>query len=124
VNSSTESYVAGPSLARGATFTWTVRTWDRVGKASPWSRRASFDTGIADADWGASWIRRTTAETDDYTYARKEFTVGRSPVVRARVYVAASQQYELHVGGQVADRGAAYSYPARATTAPSTSPAC
>ncbi|HZE31813.1 MAG TPA: family 78 glycoside hydrolase catalytic domain [Actinoallomurus sp.] len=111
VTSSAESYVAGPSLTRGATFTWTVRTWDRAGKASPWSRTASFDTGIADADWGASWIRRTTAEADDYTYARKEFTVGRSPVTRARVYVAASQQYELHVGGQVADRGAAYSYP-------------
>jgi alpha-L-rhamnosidase len=111
VNSSAESYVAGPNLARGATYTWTVRTWDRAGKASPWSRQASFDTGIADADWQASWIRRTTAEADDYTYARKEFTVGTSPVVRARVYVAAGQQYELHVGGQVADRGAAYSYP-------------
>ncbi|MCO6009823.1 glycoside hydrolase family 78 protein [Actinoallomurus purpureus] len=112
VASSQQSYVPGPGdLAHGAGFTWTVRTWDRAGKASPWSRPAAFDTGLADADWQASWIRRTTAEKDDYTYARKEFTVGRSPVVRARVYVAGNQQYELHVGGHVADRGAAYSYP-------------
>jgi alpha-L-rhamnosidase len=111
VTSSRQSYVAGPSLAHGATYTWTVRTWDRAGKASPWSRPASFDTGLADADWQASWIRRTTAEADDYTLARKDFTVAASPVTRARVYIAASQQYELHVNGQVADRGAAFAYP-------------
>jgi alpha-L-rhamnosidase len=111
VTSSRQSYVAGPSLAHGASYTWTVRTWDRAGKASPWSRPASFDTGLADADWQASWIRRTTAEADDYTLARKDFTVAASPVTRARVYIAASQQYELHVNGQVADRGAAFAYP-------------
>jgi alpha-L-rhamnosidase len=111
VTSSAESYVAGPSLTHGATYTWTVRTWDRAGKVSPWSRPASFDTGLADADWQASWIRRTTAEKDDYTYARKEFTVGASPVTRARVYVAANQAYELHVNGQVAVRSAAFAYP-------------
>jgi alpha-L-rhamnosidase len=112
VASSQESYVAGPgNLAHGSSFTWTVRTWDRAGKASPWARSAAFDTGIADADWQASWIRRTTEEKDDYTYARKEFTVGPSAVTRARVYVAASQQYDLHVNGRLVDRGAAYSYP-------------
>ncbi|WP_433185882.1 family 78 glycoside hydrolase catalytic domain [Actinoallomurus sp. CA-150999] len=112
VTSSQESYVAGPDgLARGASYTWTVRTWDRAGKTSPWARPAAFDTGLADADWQANWIRRTTAEKDDYTYARKEFAVGRSPVVRARVYVAASQQYDLHVNGRLVDRGAAFSYP-------------
>ncbi|GAA4624578.1 hypothetical protein GCM10023196_025280 [Actinoallomurus vinaceus] len=112
VASSQESYVAGPdNLAHGTSFTWTVRTWDRAGRTSPWARAAAFDTGIADADWQASWIRRTTGEKDDYTYARKEFAVGRSPVVRARVYVAASQQYDLYVGGRLVDRGAAFSYP-------------
>ncbi|MFL6051531.1 MAG: hypothetical protein ACJ72W_01245 [Actinoallomurus sp.] len=75
------------------------------------ARPAAFDTGLADADWQASWIRRTTGEKDDYTYARKEFAVGRSPVVRARVYIAASQQYDLHVNGEVVDRGAAFNYP-------------
>jgi len=42
----------------------------------------SFDTGISDADWKASWIRRTTTETDDYTLARREVTIGASPVTR------------------------------------------
>jgi alpha-L-rhamnosidase len=113
VASSAESYIpyAGPALADAATYTWTVRTWDRAGQSSPWARTASFDTGLADADWQASWIRRTTAEKDDYTLARKDFTVSGSRVVRARVYVAASQQYELHLNGQVIDRGAAFAYP-------------
>jgi alpha-L-rhamnosidase len=111
VTSSRQSYVPGPDLAHGASYTWTVRTWDRAGEASPWSRPAAFDTGLADADWHASWIRRTTEDKDDYTLARKEFSVSGSPVTRARVYVAASQQYELHVNGRVADRGAAFSYP-------------
>jgi alpha-L-rhamnosidase len=113
VASSQQSYVPyrGPALAPGESYTWTVRTWDKTGKASPWARPGSFDTGLADADWQASWIRRTTAEPDDYTLARKEFTVGAGPVVRARVYIAAYQQYELHVNGRLVDQGPAFNYP-------------
>ena len=112
VGSGSQEYVpyGGPELRPGTSYTWTVRTWDRTGKASPWSRPASFDTGLGDKDWEATWIRRTTAEADDYTLARKEFTVGRSPVVRARVYVAASHQYALELNGQVIDRGPAFEY--------------
>jgi alpha-L-rhamnosidase len=113
VTSARQSYVpyVGVGLTHGAAYTWTVRTWDRTGLASPWSRPASFGTGLADADWQASWIRRTTAESDDYTLARKDFTVGAEPVVRAVAYVAASQQYQLHVNGEVVDRGAAFNHP-------------
>ncbi|HEU5161495.1 MAG TPA: family 78 glycoside hydrolase catalytic domain [Streptosporangiaceae bacterium] len=113
VASSQQSYVpyGGPALAPGTSYAWTVRTWDKTGKSSPWARPAAFDTGLADADWQASWIRRTTAEPDDYTLARKEFTVGAAPVARARVYIAAGQQYELRVNGQIVDRGAAFNYP-------------
>lgn len=113
VTSAEQAYVTygGPALAHGASYTWTVRTWDKTGRVSPWARPASFDTGLADADWQASWIRRTTAEPDDYTLARKDFTVGAAPVTRARVYIAASQQYDLHVNGEVVDRGAAFNYP-------------
>jgi alpha-L-rhamnosidase len=113
VSSARQSYVTygGPALAHGASHTWTVRTWDKTGRVSPWARPAGFDTGLADADWQASWIRRTTAEPDDYTLARKDLTVGAGRVVRARVYVAASQQYDLHLNGEVIDRGAAFNYP-------------
>ncbi|MFD0855751.1 hypothetical protein ACFQ07_26145, partial [Actinomadura adrarensis] len=113
VSSSRQEYVpyAGPSLAHGASYTWTVRTWDRTGKQSKWSRPASFDIGLRDQDWQASWIRRTTTEADDYTLARKDITVGASPVVRARAYVTAGHQYALHLNGKVVDRGPAFAYP-------------
>lgn len=111
VASSAQTHVPGPRLTEGTSYTWTVRTWDSAGRVSPWARPASFDTGLADADWQASWIRRTTAESDDYTLARKDFTVTASPVTRARIYVAASQQYELHLNGSMIDRGQAFSYP-------------
>ncbi|MFD0684806.1 family 78 glycoside hydrolase catalytic domain [Actinomadura fibrosa] len=101
---------AGASLKPETTYTWKVRTWDRTGKSSPWSRPASFDTGLADGDWQAIWIRRTTGEADDYTLARKDFTVGASKVVRARAHIAAGQQYALHLNGKEVDRGPAFEY--------------
>ncbi|WP_433727163.1 family 78 glycoside hydrolase catalytic domain [Actinoplanes sp. CA-051413] len=101
----------GPALTGDAAYRWTVRTWDRAGAASPWSRPATFGTGIGDAGWQASWIRRTTAVKDDYTLARREFTVGAGRVVRARLYVSASQQYQAYLNGKLVDRGQAFAYP-------------
>jgi hypothetical protein len=111
VNSSAESAVAytGPALADGHAYDWTVRTWNRQGAGGPWAADASFDTGIGDQEWsGADWIRRVTTGNDstvDYTLARKSVQVGdeRSPVVRARVYLAAEGQWQLHVNGSVVD---------------------
>ena len=113
VSSSAESFVAypGPALAAGASYTWTVRTWDRTDQVSPWAATANFDTGLGDLDWQASWIFRTNTEPDDYTLARREVTLGASPVTRARAYVSAYHQYELHLNGTVVDRGPAFSYP-------------
>ncbi|MFI1093861.1 family 78 glycoside hydrolase catalytic domain [Streptomyces sp. NPDC020917] len=112
VTSADEAYVpyGGPALADGTSYTWTVRTWDRAGAASKWAAPASFDTGITDAEWKASWIRRTTGEKDDYTLARKEFTTGASQVVRARLYLSAYQQYQAYINGKLVDRGPAYAY--------------
>ncbi|TDD87810.1 alpha-L-rhamnosidase [Actinomadura darangshiensis] len=112
VRSGSQEYVkyAGPPLAPETSYTWTVRTWDKTGKRSPWARPAAFDTGLADKDWQATWIRRTTGEADDYTLARKDFTVGRSRVVRARAHIAAGQQYALHLNGQTVDHGPAFEY--------------
>jgi len=113
VLSSAQSFVpySGPTLAAGTSYTWTVRTWDRTDQVSPWAATASFDTGIGDEDWQASWIQRTTTEPDDYTLARREVTLAASPVTRARAYVSAYHQYELHLNGTVVDRGPAFSYP-------------
>jgi hypothetical protein len=118
VRSDRQSYVSygGPDLAPGASYEWSVRTWSGAGKASAWARTARFDTGIGDGDWsGAEWIRRATAgndSTDDYTFARKQFpSIGASPVVRARAYVSAMAQYELHVNGRRVLRDASFGYP-------------
>ncbi len=120
VASSAQSYVryAGPALQNGASYEWTVRTWDGADQPSPYAPAASFDTGLTDAGWsGAQWIRRVTAgndSTDDYTLARKQFDVGASAVVRARVYASAMGQYELHVNGRTIGRGDNYDHPGEA----------
>ena len=116
VTSDATAFVAygGPGLAPDSVYQWRVQTWDGLGKASPLSAPASFETGLRDQDWRADWIRRpadTKTEPDQYTYARKEVTLDPSPIVRARVYVSGDQQYELYVNGTRAGKGEAYSYP-------------
>ena len=90
----------------------------------------TFDTGLNDGDWHADWIKRPTVEVldtpasfsvqnatgvwtykDEYSYVRKEAKLDGSPIVRARAYVSADQQYELYVNGSMAAKGEAYAYP-------------
>jgi Bacterial alpha-L-rhamnosidase 6 hairpin glycosidase domain/Bacterial alpha-L-rhamnosidase C-terminal domain/Alpha-L-rhamnosidase N-terminal domain len=117
VVSASQSWVpyAGPRLSPGATYRWTVRTWDRHGAASPYARPATFDTGLGDGDWsGATWIRRDTAgndAADEWTLARSTIALGERPIVRARAYVAAMGDWELHVDGRAVDRGSSHGYP-------------
>ena len=118
VASSEQSYVAyrGPALGPGDLL--------RVGRAHLGRARRrlahgpgprTFDTGLGDRDWsGASWIRRVTTGNDfadDYTLARTEVAIGRSPVTRARAYVSALGQYELHVNGRSVYRGDSFGHP-------------
>jgi alpha-L-rhamnosidase len=103
----------GPHLASDAVYEWSVRTWDSAGRVSPRSR-STFETGLVDGDWKASWIWRsasTTAEPDQYAYVRKDFMLMRSPIVRARAYVSGDQQYEMYLNGAQAGKGEAYSFP-------------
>ncbi|MES1164792.1 MAG: family 78 glycoside hydrolase catalytic domain, partial [Verrucomicrobiota bacterium] len=118
--SSEQAYVAygGPALTAGDSYAWTVRTWNRGDAMSAWSASAAFDTALTNdaAGWGASWIRRTVTAsgadaTDEYTLARVEKTLTARPIRRARAYVSANHQFELHVNGAVVDRGPAFSYP-------------
>jgi alpha-L-rhamnosidase len=116
VQSSAQAFVAygGPALRSDAVYEWTVQTWDRSGRASPIAAPARFETGLVDRDWVARWIRRPAdihTEPDQYTYARKDFTLSGSPVVRARAYVSGSQQYEMYVNGTRVGKGQAYSFP-------------
>src|SRR3954453_18761361 len=118
VASPAQSYVAyaGPALANGEAYRWTVRTWDRDGEASDWAPDATFETGLTDSGWsGANWIRRPTNGndfTDDWTLARKSFpALSSSPVTRARVYASAMGQYDIHVNGKTVGRGDNWDYP-------------
>ena len=120
----------GRALAPDTTYHWTVQTWDGVGVSGPLARVGTFDTGLRDGDWHADWIKRATVESldtpetfkvqnttgvwaykDEYSYVRKEANLGSSPIVRARAYVSADQQYELYVNGSMAAKGEAYAFP-------------
>ncbi len=86
---------------------------------------ATFDTGLGVRDWRAQWIRRARQTpldaTDEYTYARKDFRIGASPIVRAMAYVSAGQQYQLHLDGEVVGaRVSPSATPIRSTTRPPT----
>lgn len=63
VKSSQQAYVHAPGLrlAPDHRYQWTVRTQDVTGPFGPYSVDAHFDTGLADGDWHASWIRRAGA---------------------------------------------------------------
>ena len=113
VISSDQAYVpyGGRDLEPATSYRWRVRTWDRSGVGSSWSPFARFDTGLRDQDWQASWIRRSSEESDDYTLARREIAVGKSPVLRARAYFSAFHQAELRLNGKIVDRGPAFAYP-------------
>lgn len=111
-----QAFVAyeGPPLASDASYVWTVQTWAQGGSAGPFAPLSTFETGLQDGDWHAQWIWRPqdpSIRPDQYTYARKAFSLGSSPVVRARAYVSGDQQYELYVNGTRVGKGQAYSFP-------------
>jgi alpha-L-rhamnosidase len=85
---------AGPPLQADHTYEWTVRTWNRQGLASPWSRAQRFDAGpMTVADWSASWLRASAG-----TLVRRTFDLPK-PVVRARLYLGAQGLAEPHLNG-------------------------
>jgi alpha-L-rhamnosidase len=56
-NQSAEVEYAGKPLSSRTACFWKVRTWDRNGKPSNWSRPASWSMGLLNpSDWSAQWI--------------------------------------------------------------------
>ena len=116
VQSRQQSYVTAPGLVLepDRSYRWKVRTWDRSDRVSGFSKPASFDVGLLDDNWQAGWIRRPGAPQDpreDFSLFRKSFAVGTSPIVRARAYMSAGQQYDLRVNGTRAAHGPSFAYP-------------
>jgi alpha-L-rhamnosidase len=96
-NSTNVAYT-GPALASDHTYTWSVRTWNSQGQASPWSTTMSFDTALlAPADWSAWWL-----QVGDGALVRGDFTVAK-PVAHARLYFAAQGLVEPHLNGAQVD---------------------
>lgn len=103
---------AGPALAPGTKYFWKVRTWDKDTNAGAFSATASFVVGLlANSDWsGASWIKRNTSVTDDYTYYRASTNLPAKTVQRATVFIATVHKYALYVNGTLVGKGPAYQY--------------
>ena len=116
VHSDQQAYVTPTNLSLDPdrSYSWSVRTWDHADAVGPYAKPAHFDTGLRDQDWHADWIRRPGAEQElfqDFSLFRKEFTVTPSPIVRARAYMSAGQQFDLRVNGVRVAHGPSYSYP-------------
>ena len=81
---------AGKPLAAGARYEWKVRVRDAAGEPSPWSRPASFVTGLN--DWQANWIAAPTPAAS--LVLSREFAV-KPKLRRATAFVCGLGQYEL-----------------------------
>jgi len=75
-----------------------VRVWDKDGKASTWSKPATFEMGLLEKkDWQGEWIG---AEKDVAgPLLRKEFKIDKK-VKCARVYICGLGWYELYINGE------------------------
>jgi len=83
----------GKPLESDRTYYWKVRYWDKNGVASPYSRIASFDTGLfLRQEWKAEWIGGANE-------LRKEFNL-KGNVKRGRAYICGLGYYELRLNGR------------------------
>ena len=98
----------GEPLKSFTRYYWRVRTYDRYGTVSSWSKTAWFETAmLGDADWKASWIDDGSKqfEHDEDFYKddrmplfRKEHVV-KKKVAAARLYVAGVGYHQAYVNG-------------------------
>ncbi len=91
-DNATQVEYGGPSLESDRSYRWRVRYWDSVGRASPFSEEARFDTGLFEqSDWNGAWI----AGGNEF---RHEFELD-SPITRARAYFCGLGYGELWLNG-------------------------
>jgi len=95
-------YYAGAALKSSQQVFWKVRMWDANGKASAWSKPATWTMGLlSDSDWNnSSWI--AASDTNLATIVlRREFVV-KPGLKRALANVCGLGQYELSLNGKKA----------------------
>ena len=107
------SYVwDGAALPGDETLFWKVRLWDDADAVGPWSEPQTFGTGPTAEQWSAHWIWDDSVAPNDYCYLRKRFEVA-APILQARAYVSAHDDYVLYVNGVEVGRGPAQTDPYR-----------
>lgn len=83
----------GIPLESNRTYYWKVRYWDKEDVNSPFSRVATFDTGLFNAEeWKGEWI-------GGKNQLRKEFSI-QGKVKRGRAFICGLGYYELRLNGR------------------------
>lgn len=94
---STQVAFSGKPLESGHTYYWKVRTWDKDGNPSPYSKPAQFEMGLlSPEDWTGEWI-------GGGNQLRTEFQLP-DAVARARAYICGLGYYELRINGEKVGR--------------------
>jgi alpha-L-rhamnosidase len=122
---------AGKALTSGQACFWKVRVWDQAGKASNWSKPATWTMGLLQpGDWQAQWIGfpATVAQSKfeslltldgcawvwangavagnqprGKVYFRKQLELpAHTPMTRAKFVLTADDNLQLYVNGQPA----------------------
>ena len=84
VQSAADAFVpySGRPLSPDTVYGCAVQTWDGSGQPNPTALGGTFETGLDDRDWRASWIRRpanSDLEPDEYTYRANKRRSRRRP---------------------------------------------
>ena len=102
-------YEGKPLVSRQHCY-WKVKSWDRDGVATDWSKPASWSMGLLrEADWSAKYISyrdktpvfkdRNSLFLPPARQYRKEFSTSKK-IKRATIYATALGVYELELNGQ------------------------
>jgi alpha-L-rhamnosidase len=98
-NESIQIVYAGAALNSAQQVFWKVRAWDENGKASQWSKTATWTMGVLHAaDWRANWIGIGDTNLPSLLL-RREFAV-KAGLKRALVDICGLGQYEMTLNGK------------------------